>query len=189
MSARIIRAATIAQYGAADSVLEDARREAARLLQTARTEALAEGERLLGALRAEAEAEKLRVLAETSTAAQGMIHALHADVAEALSRAVARVLGELDMAEAVARAAAHALGEVSARHGTTVHVHPTGLAHARAALEGAANGVRIVADENLPPDGCVLETEAGLVRATLSDQLAVLRTAFLNAAEQEAARV
>jgi flagellar biosynthesis/type III secretory pathway protein FliH len=42
--------------------------------------------------------------------------------------------------------------------------------------------IRIVLDETLASDSCTIETEAGIVRAGVSDQLAAIRQAFLEVA-------
>ncbi len=87
-----------------------------------------------------------------------------------------------DAGEAREAAAREALGDLAGRHGVTVHVHPLAVAPVRAALSPWGDGARVVADEGMPRDACTLETEAGIVRAGLSDQLAILDAALHQAA-------
>ena len=67
-------------------------------------------------------------------------------------------------------------------------VHPTAVEAAEAALNtfkrntGLGRLARVEADESLPADGCVLESEFGRVDASLDTQLNVIRGAIVDAA-------
>ena len=68
-------------------------------------------------------------------------------------------------------------------------VHPTSVAAAEAALNtfrsstGLGKLARVEADESLPVDGCVLESELGRVDSSLDTQLNVIRDAIREAAQ------
>ena len=68
-------------------------------------------------------------------------------------------------------------------------VHPTAVAAAEAALNtlqrstGLGKLARVEADESLPVDGCVLESDLGRVDASLDTQLNVIRDAIGKAAQ------
>jgi type III secretion protein L len=68
-------------------------------------------------------------------------------------------------------------------------VHPTAVAAAEAALNtlqrstGLGKLARVEADESLPVDGCVLESDLGRVDASLDTQLNVIRDAMGKAAQ------
>lgn len=65
-----------------------------------------------------------------------------------------------------------------------LRVHPGAVAAAQSALDefcvetGLPTLARVVADESLPPDGCVFESEFGKVDASLDTQLEVIRAAI-----------
>ncbi|WP_158921294.1 FliH/SctL family protein [Acidisphaera sp. S103] len=143
--------------------------EAARLAEAAYAAHLAEADRKAQAVRA-------RILAETSAAVQRTLATLPKEIAEAIAEGVTKVVGGLDLAEAVARAARRAVAELADRHAAIVHVHPSAVVVTRARLGGA---VRVVGDDGLEPDACVVETPSGSVRAGLSEQLASLRAAMI----------
>jgi type III secretion system HrpE/YscL family protein len=182
MSGRIIRASELSLHETARDVLQRAEASAAAITNSARRGAQADRARLLRETHEAAERTRAMLLAKTAAKAQAVLDGLYEDVAEAMTRAIARILGELDLGETVARAASVALSEVSIRHGLILHVHPTAAAQLRAVLGTEGDRIRIVLDETLASDSCTIETEAGIVRAGVSDQLAAIRQAFLEVA-------
>jgi type III secretion protein L len=156
---------------AAEATAAATHQMAARQAEAAYAERLAEADR-------EAQAVRVRILAETSAAVQRTLAALPLEIAEAIAEGIAKVVGGLDLAEAVARAAQRAVAELAERHAAIVHVHPTAVTVTRARLGG---GMRVVGDDGLEPDACVVETPSGTVRAGLTEQLASLRAAMIAA--------
>jgi len=180
---RILRAAEVGLYRDAEGALRAAKAAAAAQRAAALAELEAECAARREAAAQETAREQARSLAETEAAIQRELAALHREIAEAIAEGVARVIGGLDLAEAVARAAQRAVAELSTRHAVTVRVNP--LAHDRTASRLASRGatVRVIADATLPPDGCIIETPAGFVRAGINEQLDAIRAALTTAAE------
>jgi len=179
---KILRAEEAGLYQDAAGALAAAREAAECMLAEARRVIAEERGQVLAKVRAEAEAEAGRMLATTAAAAQQALAALPAELAEAIADGVARVVGSLDLADAVAHAARCALDELTERNGLVVRVPPTAVAAVRTQLAPWGQGVRVVADLALPPDGCVLETRAGFVRAGLQEQLGILAASLRRAA-------
>jgi flagellar biosynthesis/type III secretory pathway protein FliH len=88
----------------------------------------------------------------------------------------------MDVAEAVARAAREAIDELVERNGIVVRVHPAQVALVRERLAGWGEAARVVSDDTLPRDGCVIETQAGFIRAGLGEQVEIMRRALAEAA-------
>lgn len=175
---RILTPAQAGLYATAEGALALAQAQVATMLSDA-AQAI-EGERQAVLARAEAAGrlQAAALLADTAAAARAQLAALAPDVTQAVGLAVAKVVGDLPLSQAVAQAARHALQELATRNGVAVHVHPDQAAGVRTILAELGDGVRVVGDETLPADACTIETQAGIVRAGLSEQVAILQSAL-----------
>jgi type III secretion protein L len=126
----------------------------------------------------EAKADASRRLATVAIAAQRSLNGLADELAIAIAEGVARVVGSLDVREAVARAASLALRDLTERHRILVKVTPLAVEETRRHVKEFGETADVIADPALPADGCIIETPAGYIRATLSEQLAALRAAL-----------
>jgi len=177
---RVIGAAEAELYASAAEALVLAEAEATRITTAAIAAAGEESARVRAEAEAEGRAAAARLLTGTETACRATLRRLHAEIAAAIADGVARVIGPADP-QAVANAAAVALAELHERHGIVLRVAPAAVAAVAAKL-GPTEGVLIVPDPVLPPDACRIETQAGVVQADLTAQLATLRTALTEAA-------
>ncbi len=177
---RVVRAEEWGLYADAEAALAQARQDAAALRQAAAAESQAESESIRAASLQEAQAEATRLLAETAMGVQAQLASVRMAVAEAIATGIARVIGELDMAEAVARAAVHAINGLQDRNGIAVRVAPELVQPVRQRLAAAL--IEVIADTTLQPDDCVVQTQAGFVRAGLNAQVATLQAALAEAA-------
>ncbi|MDA8335222.1 MAG: FliH/SctL family protein [Peptococcaceae bacterium] len=192
----------------ASQMIENARSEAARLLDEAAAQARETVENSQGeaaavrekareegraAGRAEAAAESAAVLARAGQVlaqAEGERRTLLAGLPEELAElalAIARQVVARELAQAPAAVTAiarEALELVKNRERVTVYVNPAeaDLFRARRGdLEGSLSDravLVIIADQDVPAGGLLVETEQGLVDATLEARFAALRTAL-----------
>ena len=99
------------------------------------------------------------------------------DVAATILTCLRRILGEFPEEELVLRIAREALGRLYSETRVTLHVHPElepKLRERMSDILGSGGGVgylEIAADVGLPKEGCRLETELGVVDASLDLQL------------------
>jgi type III secretion protein L len=183
---RILRAHEARLYNDAAAALRNAEAEATAQRAAAIRDAEAARADLLAAAREETDRETTRILAATEAEARRCLAALPMEIATAIAEGVAKVIGGVDLAEAVARAAKKALAELTERHTIVVRVNPAAEVRTRAALANPSAPVRVVADQGLAPDDCILETPGGFVHAGLSAQIDTLRAALLRAAAEHA---
>lgn len=163
--------ALTAAHSAAAALLAEARRRAAAECAQARTEGLAAGK-----------AEATRLLAATAASAQRQLDGLRDAVANAIADGVAAVIGEMDVSDRVARATSHAVATLQDRGNVIVRVAPGHTAATRDRLIHDAGFCRVLEDATLGQDDCIVETEAGVVRAGINTQLAALRDVLRQAA-------
>lgn len=178
------------------AVLEDARQQAALLLEQARAEIDAWQAQARERLQAEAEDARLKGYEEGHAQALADWHGQQVDRARSLQADVRAVQSPLarvvcDAVAAIVRTAdpealyQRALAEVQAScRGATrlrLHVSPADEAAAGRALAGWAAGdieVETVVHIDMAAGSCVAETDAGWVDASLDLQLAALRDAM-----------
>ena len=181
---RILRAEEVRLYRDATAALRNAEAAAAEHRVAAIHAAEAARSELLTAAQEETRRETTRMLVATEAEARRCLAGLPMEIATAIAEGIAKVIGGVDLAEAVARAAQKALAELTERHTVIVRVNPLAQGRTRAALANYDAATRVVADAELPPDSCILETPAGFVRAGLNEQIEMLRAALLEAADQ-----
>lgn len=156
-----------------EEIVEEARREADRIREEAREEGRREGYEELVSKIAEVR-ERYRTIQDEA----------EEDTLELAFRIARRIVGrEIDRdPSAVGEIVADALEEVRGKRHVVVHVHPEdipGLEERREELAGRLDGASIFfeADADLERGGCVIETDANRVDATLQMQLDRLRAA------------
>lgn len=101
-------------------------------------------------------------------------------VAELVMTAVRKILGEFNDTELTLRVVRNALQVVRNQPYATIRIHPAQAASLQKRLQDLMAGytslgsVEIVADSRLDEGGCILETEIGVVDASLELQLRAL---------------
>ena len=161
-----------------------ARAEAAALVAAARSEAdtIREAARRDGLARGEALVQDMLLeIAERSIAAIERTEARIIDLGLDVAR---RVIGELDPTDATVRAALRGLSLAARSSFVRLRVAPEVLnsvtERVQAMLPGLAPdlSVEVVASPQVPSPGAVLETDTGLIDATVESQLEAIRRAL-----------
>jgi type III secretion protein L len=175
---RVLRSAEVEHLRGTEAAVASANASMAQ--QRAETDQSLEEERrrIMHDTLVEAKADASRRLATVAIAAQRSLNGLADEIAIAIAEGVARVVGSLDVREAVARAASLALRDLTERHRILVKVTPLAVDETRRHVSQLGETADVIADPALPADGCIIETPAGYIRATLSEQLAALRSAL-----------
>jgi type III secretion protein L len=189
---RILKAAEAQAWRDGFDFLDAAKRRAAELNETARSaygDSVAEGYR---AGKAEGAAEAARLLAEVSAKVDRYFGSIEKDVIDLATDVIARVLGEFDAGDLVAKAARQTIAEMRRSRFIKVTVHPQAVEAVRDELEAiraesAFQGtIEIIADADLPRDGCVVATDIAVVDATISVQIAAIAEAIRDRQETPA---
>jgi type III secretion protein L len=141
-----------------------------------------------GMAKAELEATRRWTLAEVErlTLLKSMLPTLADMVADAVTRLAKRIDREAFIAQAVELLQ----GSLRAATWARLRVHPDAVSAAEAAVGELDRHLRlgklarVVADESLPPEGCVLESDLGTVDASLGTQLEAIRGAIADVVRQ-----
>jgi type III secretion protein L len=138
-----------------------------------------------GLAKAEREATQRWTLAEVER--RVLLQAMQPALAETIVEAVCLLAKEIDRKALIARALELVRGTLRTAVWAHLRVPPHAVSTAEAALNdfdrqtGLGKLARVVADESLPEDGCVLESELGTIDASLGTQLQAIRGAIADA--------
>jgi type III secretion protein L len=177
---RVVRASRAEALVEADRVLDAARAAADRIRAEAETQAgaIREQARREGLAAFEAEMQdRLFAAAEASVDQIAKTEDRMVGLALAIAR---RIIGELPESEAAERLARAALRRAVGSGAVRLRVAPGLVTELREKLDRLWEGtalrftVQVVADESVAPPGCILETDVGLLDATVDSQLAAI---------------
>ncbi|WIW50424.2 FliH/SctL family protein (plasmid) [Bradyrhizobium sp. 62B] len=186
---RVLPAATMQRLMTAEQVLAQARREAEELVSEARGAAsmIQKEAREAGGQAAQAIIqERLIVLAMEH---QRLMHESRDQIIEMGLQIARRIIGSVDPAEATLRIAWRGLQYVRDRSTIRLRVAPSVAQEVRQRLGEIAlkapspNMMEVVADSRIEDAGCILETDAGRIDATIESQLAAIEAVLREPAE------
>ncbi len=181
---RILKAAEAQAWQDGFAFLDAAKRRAAELQDTARGaygDSFAQGYQHG---KAEGAADAARLLAEVAAKVDRYLGSIEKDVIGLASDVIARVLGEFDAGDLVAKAARQTISEMRRSRYIKVTVHPQAVEAVRDELEAVRaestfqGTIEVIADVDLPRDGCVVATDMAVVDATVGVQIAAIAEAI-----------
>ena len=181
---RIIKADDFSTAHDARAILDEARAEAARIVTEAKE--VHERERKRG-FEEGSEAAKLE-MAERMIDAVGSIvdylGTVEHDMVEVVGRALERILGEIGDKELIIRVVKNALATVRNEKNLTLRVAPDQVATVKARMNEILAqypiivDVQVMGDGRLGKTGCILESEIGVIDASLEGQITALKKSF-----------
>ncbi len=130
--------------------------------------------------------ENAEKMMETVIASVEFIENIERTVVSVVSQSVRKIIGELDDDTRIRLIVSTALNNVRGQQKVTVRVSPKDEAAVNAAFAAMTQGayLTVVADTRLAPDSCILESDLGVIDASLKTQLAALEHAFASKIHQ-----
>jgi type III secretion protein L len=181
---RIIKAEDFSTAHDARAILDEARVEAARIVAEAKE--VYERERTRG-FEEGSEAAKLE-MAERMIDAVGSIvdylGTVEHDMVEVVGRALERILGEIGDRELIIRVVKNALAAVRNEKHLILRVAPDQVGTVKERMNEILAqypiivDVQVTADGRLGKTGCILESEIGVIDASLDGQITALKKSF-----------
>lgn len=181
---RIVRREDWLLWRAAEDALQAAQEQAGRIVVDARTAYEAERQRGHAEGREQAQLEQAERMIEQVGRTVDWFGRVEQRMVELVLQAVQRVMADFDDRTRVLAVVKGALAVVRHQKALTLRVAPGQLAAVQAAqneLLAAFPGVgylEVVPDPRLAADACILESEIGVVEASIEGQLQALRRAF-----------
>ena len=181
---RVLKASEAAVLLEANAVLDAARervadmRKAGEAYERRREEGYRDGVE-------EGRLEHAEKVMETVLSSVEYIEGIEATLVNVVAVAVRKVIGEIDENERIVRIVRNALVTVRNQQHVTIRVAPAdekavreGLASMLASVPGGASFLDVVPDARLERGACLLESELGVVDASLETQLKALENAL-----------
>lgn len=181
---KILKAGDYSVLLEANALLEAARPRAARIEQEAQK---AYEERREEGYRDGQEAGKLELaekVMETVLSSVEFIEGIEDTLVSVVNMAVRKIVGEIDDGERIVRIVRTALNTVRGQQKVTVRVCPAdeeAVSQALAAMTAGSSEtafLTVVADARMEKNACLLESELGVVDASLETQLKAFENAF-----------
>lgn len=182
--ARVVRAADVAAWTHAEGLIAAAREQADAIV--AQAQAAFEEERQRGYAEglAEAQMEQAEKMIENVSRTVDYFAKVETDMVALVMAAVRKIIDGYDDADRVIIVVKNALSVVRNQKQMTLRLHPQQVETVRARVNdllAAYPGVGyldIVGDGRLGKEACILESEIGLVEASIDGQIAALQGAF-----------
>ncbi|CCB66710.1 FliH/SctL family protein [Hyphomicrobium sp. MC1] len=177
---RVVKAADAVALLEIAALREAAAQESAEQLEAANAEVINIREAARAEGREEAASELQDRLFEIAEAAATAISRVEERILELAVQVARRILGEFDQAEAAARIAARGLRLSAHSSFVRLRVAPGLVDQTNERLSeivGTAmplSAVQVIGDERIRDAGCVMETDAGIVDATIESQLSAI---------------
>ena len=187
---KIIKSAELGPLFEANALLDVAREKAAEMEKAAleayeekRQEGYRDGLE-------EGKLEHSEKMLETILTSVEFIENIEHTLVNVVTQAIRKIIGEMDDRERIVAIVRNALNVVRGQQKVTVRVAPVdeeAVLKAMAAMTSTSSGnafLTVVADARLEKDSCILESELGVVDASLSTQLKALEHAFQSKIQQ-----
>ena len=183
-SQRILRSQDYQSYLSAQALVEAARAQAAEIVQEAH--AVYEQRKALGwqAGIEEARCEQAVLVHQTQLQCQTYYRTVEQQMSEVVLQAVRKILQDYDQVALTLKVVREALSLVSNQKQVTVRIHPDQVQAVREQIAQVHKDfpeigyLEISADARLDQGGCILETEVGIIDASLDGQLNALSRAM-----------
>lgn len=181
---KILRAGDYQLWLEAQAVLEHARLEAERIIASAVAAREEEKERGYREGQAEARMEAAERMLENIGSTIDYYEQVESEVAEIVLACVQKIVAGFDDQERVVSTVKGALAVVRNQKQVTLRVAPTSVnvvkVHMTELLADfpGVGFIDVLADARLNDDACILETEIGIVEASIAGQIAALRSAI-----------
>lgn len=181
---KIVRAGTLFARHAAAQLIDDAQAQAAQILAQAQQAALEERQRGYREGQEEARLEQAEKMIENISRTIDYFGKVETRMVDLVMRAVRKIIDDFDDDERILIAVKNALSVVRNQKqiGLRVHAQQVDVVKARInELLAAYPGVGyldVVADNRLQTGACIVESEIGMVEASVEGQLKALRASF-----------
>ncbi|MBO4312449.1 MAG: HrpE/YscL family type III secretion apparatus protein [Desulfovibrionaceae bacterium] len=188
---KLIKAEEYASFAEASSLLAEARKKTDEMLCSAEEVWQARHDEGYRDGVEEGKLELSEKMLETALSSVEFIENIERTLVDVVNKAVRKIIGELDDAERITRIVRTALNTVRGQHKVIIRVAPADepvVSAALAAMTAKSSGesfLTILADTRLSKDSCIVESELGVVDASLETQLKAIEHAFLEKIQQQ----
>lgn len=178
---KVLKASEYLTYTEAEKVVEEARKEAERIIREAGSAYEAEKEKGYRAGLEEGKITCSQQILDTVTSTVDYLGSLEEKVTNIVISALRKIIGEIDDRTLITKVIQSALTVVRNQKQVTLRVSPKQVETVKGALDGilgsfpAISFIDVMGDGRLKEGGCILESEIGVVDASIDVQLEAIR--------------
>lgn len=182
---KVIKAHEYRELVEAGELLEMARAHARRIQDDARRTYEAERVRGYEDGLAQGKQEISERMLDTVAQTVEYLGGVEESVTDVVIQALRKIVGEMDDRELIVRVVRNALGVVRTQNRVTARVSPSDVDRVKNAVDEILSGYPGVAfldvsgDSRLAPGGCILESEIGVVEASVDIQIEAIRKSLM----------
>ncbi len=184
---RIVRAGEYATLLSAVEILDYARAEAERIKKDAQTVYAEQKKKGYEDGITEGQLQQAEKMLETGLQAVEYLQGLERKIVEVVTIALRKIVGEMDEKELIVRIVRNALDQVRGRQRVLIRVSPEDEPYVREALapmltrvSAAQAMLDVVPDQRLTAGACMLESEMGVMDASLEVQLKAIESSLMS---------
>ncbi len=182
---KILKAEEVGIMLQAEEILDEAKKRAKDIVEQARQEAEQQKKQGYADGLEEGRLEHAEKIMETVLSSVEFIEGIESQLVHVVSMAIRKILGELDQKDLIVRIVQNALQSVQQQQKVTLRVAPEDEQVLRNYLmpmlqssPGQGSFLDIIADVRLQANSCLLESELGVIDASLETQLKALENAL-----------
>jgi type III secretion protein L len=181
---RVIKADEFAASRDARAIVDAARAEAQRILTEAKEISERERQRAFEEGRDAARLEMSEQMIDTVGHVVDYLGKVEHEMVDVVGLALERILGEIGDKELVVRVVKNALAAVRNEKHLTLRVAPGQVTTVKERMNEILShypiivDIQVVGDGRLSPTGCILESEIGVIDASLDGQIGALKKSF-----------
>jgi type III secretion protein L len=181
---RVVKAEDLAAWVQAEQIVQHAREQAEQIEASAQAAYEAERERGLQEGRAQARLETAEQMMETVARSIDFFANIEAEMVELVMRAIRKIIDDYDDTERILLTVRNVLAVVRNQKQITLRLNPREVDSVQSRVNDllsrfpAIGYIEIVPDARLLAGSCVLESDIGLVEASMHDQLTAIENAF-----------
>ncbi|AUI86012.1 type III secretion system protein [Vibrio azureus] len=181
---KVLKAQDYTRYLDSQHLVDAASAKAESIIQQAQQAYEAEKQRGYQAGMEQAKVENAQILLDTLAKSNQYYLQVENKMTEVVLEAVRKIINTFDDVETTTRVVKEALYLVSNQKQVILHVHPDQVSEVKENVSTVLSEfpevgyVDVVADGRLKNGGCILETEVGIIDASIDGQLQALRQAM-----------
>ena len=175
---KIIKAVDYSALADANAIIEQARERARQIIADAETTFAEEKERGYRKGLEQGVQESAQQMLRVSEQTVRYLSSVEQQMTELLLNSVRKVVGEFDDKDLATRLARQALSAMRGEQKVTLRLNADDITTVEKTIRAEFPDIEfleLVADERLSPDQCVLESELGVIDASIETQLEALR--------------
>lgn len=181
---RVIKADDFSTAHDARAIIDEARAEAARIVAGAKQVYEQERQRGFDEGSEQAKLETAERMMDAVGSVVDYLGTVEHDMVEVVGRAMERILGEMGDKEVITRVVKNALAAVRNEKHLTLRVAPEQVTPVKERMNEILKAypiivdVQVMGDGRLGKTGCILESEIGVIDASLDGQIEALKKSF-----------